>query len=69
MNNMHFLLDGYIIQEKGLHHIIYLEDHLRSYTLQIMVHSYLENEIIFGDNVLNSEGDPLYKVYNTASMT
>jgi len=30
--------------------------------------SYLENEIIFGDNVLNSEGDPLYKVYNTASI-
>jgi hypothetical protein len=31
--------------------------------------TYLENEIIFGDNVLDVDGDPLYKVYNTAGIT
>ena len=29
----------------------------------------LENDIIFGDNVLDTNGDPVYKVYNTASIS
>ena len=29
----------------------------------------LENEVIYGDNVLDPSGDKLYKVYNTASIT
>ena len=29
--------------------------------------THIENEIIIGDNVINPEGDPLFKVYNTAS--
>ena len=31
--------------------------------------TYLENDVIFGDNVLDIDGDPLYKVYNTAGIT
>jgi hypothetical protein len=29
----------------------------------------LENEIIFGENVIDPNGDPVYKVYNTGSIT
>ena len=29
----------------------------------------MENEIVFGDNVLNTDGEPLFKVYNTATAT
>lgn len=31
--------------------------------------TYLETDIIVGDNVLDSAGDPLYKVYNTGTIT
>ena len=31
--------------------------------------TYIENEIIIGNNVININGDPLFKVYNTAEAT
>ena len=31
--------------------------------------TYLETDIIVGDNVLDTAGDPLYKVYNTGTIT
>jgi hypothetical protein len=31
--------------------------------------TYLETDIIYGNNVLDSAGDPLYKVYNTGTIT
>jgi len=31
--------------------------------------TYMEDEIIYGDNVLDLAGDPLFKVYNTGSIT
>jgi hypothetical protein len=34
-----------------------------------MYNGTMENEIINGNNVLNPTGDPLFKVYNTASIT
>ncbi len=31
--------------------------------------TYLETDVIYGDNVLDTAGDPLYKVYNTGTIT
>lgn len=31
--------------------------------------TYLETDVIYGDNVLDSAGDPLFKVYNTGTIT
>ena len=31
--------------------------------------SYNEDEVIYGDNVLGPDGDKLFQVYNTASIT
>ena len=31
--------------------------------------TYLENDVIYGDNVLDVAGDPLFKVYNTGNIT